>query len=138
VKLAADANVLLAGIAGGRTKLVLEHPSVEEVFTPRPVLDEVYEYLGELATQKQLPAALLQMTLISLPVKVVEPEEYASVIPEAAKRMRDRDLDDVDLLALALHLDIPVWSNDSDFKGVGVQWYTTARLMKALGIKSGR
>jgi predicted nucleic acid-binding protein len=41
----------------------------------------------------------------------------------------------VDLLALALQLDIPVWSNDSDFEGTGVEWYTTARLMKALGIQ---
>jgi predicted nucleic acid-binding protein len=49
--------------------------------------------------------------------------------------MKDRDPEDADLLALALQLEIPVWSNDNDFKGTGVRWYTTARLMKALGIK---
>jgi len=135
VKLAADANVLLAAIAGGRTKLVLEHPRIEEVLTPSPVLDEVYEYIRDLAVQKRLPEALLLMTLTSLPVTVVERKDYAGSLPEAARRMQDRDPDDVDLLALALQLEIPVWSNDNDFEGTGVEWYTTARLMKALGIK---
>lgn len=135
MRLAADANVLLAAIAGGRTKLVLEHSDVEEVFTARPVLDEVYEYLRDLAAQKRLPESLLLLTLVSLPVTVVEREDYVSALPEAARRMRDRDPDDVDLLALALNRDIAVWSNDSDFKGTGVEWYTTARLMKKLGIR---
>jgi predicted nucleic acid-binding protein len=135
VRLAADANVLLAAIAGGRTKLVFEHPSVEEVLTAAPVLDEVHEYVRELAAQKRLPQELLLVTLIALPVTVVERKEYARALPEAARRMRDRDPDDVDLLALALERDAAVWSNDSDFKGTGVKWYTTARLMKTLGIK---
>ena len=135
MKLAADANVLLAAIAGGRTKLVLEHPDIEEVLTPAPVLDEVYEYVREVAAKKRLPEALLLMTLISLPVTVVERKDYSSALAEAARRMKDGDPEDADLLALALQLEIPVWSNDNDFKGTGVRWYTTARLMKALGIK---
>ena len=51
---------------------------------------------------------------------------------------RDRDavLDDVHILALAIQLKVPVWSNDSDFEGVGVEWYTTAQLLKKLGITS--
>lgn len=137
MKLAADANVLLAAIAGGRTKLVLEHPDIEEVLTPAPVLDEVYEYVREVTAKKRLPEALLLMTLISLPVTVVERKDYSSALAEAARRMKDRDPDDADLLALALNLEIPVWSNDDDFKGTGVAWYTTARLMKKLGIKKG-
>jgi predicted nucleic acid-binding protein len=40
----------------------------------------------------------------------------------------------VDLLALALHLKLPIWSNDNDFEDAGVEWYTTAQLLKTLGI----
>jgi predicted nucleic acid-binding protein len=135
VKLAADANVLLSAIVGGRAKGVLEHPSVEEALTPGPVLDEVQEYLPELAAKYRLSRELLLTTLIALPLTVVERADYASALPEAARRMRDRDPDDVDLLALALDREVAVWSNDSDFKGTGVKWYTTARLMKRLGMK---
>lgn len=38
------------------------------------------------------------------------------------------------LLALALHLGVPVWSNDNDFADAGVKWYTTAELLTGLGI----
>jgi hypothetical protein len=29
-----------------------------------------------------------------------------------------------------------VWSNDNDFEDSGVEWYTTAELLKTLGIES--
>jgi hypothetical protein len=31
-------------------------------------------------------------------------------------------------------LGVPVWSNDNDFNDVGVEWYTTAQLLKKLAI----
>jgi len=45
-----------------------------------------------------------------------------------------RDPDDVEILALTLHLGIPLWSNDSEFEGTGIEWYTTAELLRRLGI----
>ena len=44
-----------------------------------------------------------------------------------------RDPDEVDLLALALHLGVPVWSKDNGFEDAGVEWYETAGLLKKLG-----
>jgi len=38
----------------------------------------------------------------------------------------------VELLALAMKLNVPVWSNDSDFKDSGVEVQTTAKLLKIL------
>jgi len=40
------------------------------------------------------------------------------------------------VLALALTLKLPVWSNDNDFEDAGVEWYTTAELLKTLDIQS--
>jgi predicted nucleic acid-binding protein len=62
-------------------------------------------------------------------VVVIEREAYADALPEATRRITDRDPDDVEILALALHLDIPLWSNDNDFEDTGVEWFTTARLL---------
>jgi hypothetical protein len=37
---------------------------------------------------------------------------------------------------MSLHLGLPGWSNDSDFEDAGVEWHTTAELLKALGVRS--
>lgn len=134
MRLAADANVLLSSIIGGRAKIVFEQRNVTEVLTAALVFEEVHKYLGRLAKQKGLSEDVLLMTLASLPVVVVDASEYASMIGEAQRRIGKRDPDDVDLLALALHLHIPVWSNDSDFEDADVEWYTTAELLKKLGV----
>ena len=38
------------------------------------------------------------------------------------------------LAALALKLEIPIWSNDHDFEDVPLIVYPTARLLKILGL----
>jgi predicted nucleic acid-binding protein len=68
--------------------------------------------------------------------QVVERSEYEHHLPEAKRRIGKRDPDDVDVLALALDLNLAVWSNDSDFEDAGVEWQITAELLKALGIRS--
>jgi hypothetical protein len=40
----------------------------------------------------------------------------------------------VDILALSLHEAVPLWSNDNDFEDAGVEWFTTAELLKKLGV----
>jgi predicted nucleic acid-binding protein len=136
VQLVADANVLLSAVIGGRAALVLKHEQVEQVFTPAAAYDEVFEYLAPLAKKKRLHLDTLLLTLAALPVTVVERSEYKHHLPEAERRMGKRDPDDVHVLALALDLNLPVWSNDNDFEDAGVDWHTTAELLKALGIKS--
>jgi len=37
-------------------------------------------------------------------------------------------------LALALHTGLPLWSNDNDFVDAGVERYTTAELLRKLGV----
>lgn len=80
--------------------------------------------------------AALVLTKAALPVTVVERSEYERHLPEAERRIGKRDPDDVDVLALALDLNFAVWSNDNDFEDAGVEWHTTAELLKMLGIKS--
>jgi predicted nucleic acid-binding protein len=136
VQLVADANVLLSAVIGGRAKLVLGHPDVKTVSAPVFALDEVHKYLPMLAEKRRLRLDTLLLTLASLPVTVVERSEYQRHVKEATRRMRPRDPNDVDVLALALQLGHAVWSNDNDFEDAGVEWHTTAELLKALGVRS--
>jgi len=135
VRLVADANVLLSAVLGGRASIALSHALVEQVFTPAVTLAEVQEYAAPLARKKRLPLDVLLLSLAALPVTVVDLPEYARKLPEATRRLGQRDPDDVDVLALALHLRVPVWSNDDDFRDSGVEWLTTATLLKRLGVR---
>ena len=134
MKLAADANVLLSAILGGRARLVLRHPKVEELLTAEATLEEVQEYAAHLARRRRLSLDLVLMAAASLPVTVVEQAEYSDSIADARQRIGHRDPDDIEILAVAIHFGIPVWSNDNDFAVAGVEWYTTARLLAKLNV----
>ncbi|MFN0168381.1 MAG: PIN domain-containing protein [Bryobacteraceae bacterium] len=132
MRLAADANVLLSAVLGGRANAVLSHPEVEDVFTTEVTFAEVQEYAAQLARKKRLSLELVLLAMAALPVRIVSRDEYAASVRLAEKKIGKRDPDDVEILALAIHLRIPVWSNDNDFEGTRVEWYTTARLLKKL------
>jgi predicted nucleic acid-binding protein len=76
----------------------------------------------------------LLLAVAALPVSVVERETYARTVAQARRLIGQRDPDDIEILALALHLKIPLWSNDNDFRDTGVEWYTTAELLQRLGV----
>ncbi len=134
MRLAADANVLLSAVIGGRARLVLGHGKVTELLTTQKTFAEVEKYAVVLGKKKRLSLDLLLLAVATLPVTVVERTAYSTSLPAASKRIGRRDPDDVDLLALALHLKIPVWSNDKDFEGTGVDWFTTESLLRHLGL----
>ena len=137
MRLVADANVLLSAVTGGRARLVLGRADLADVVTTVAALDEVNEYAEPLARRLRLPLGTVLLAVTTLPVTVVDRDEYAASLREAERRIGQRDPDDIDTLALALHLDAPVWSNDRDFEGAGVEWYTTARLLKTLELGRG-
>jgi predicted nucleic acid-binding protein len=139
VKLAADANVLLAAVLGGRAGLILASAEIEEIFTAQVTLaEEVEEYAAVLAKKRRLPTDLLLLAVTSLPVTIVDRAAYANSLSEARRRIGRRDPDDVDILALAIQFQIPVWSNDRDFEDCGVQLYTTEDLLRKLGMLEGK
>ena len=134
MRLVADANVLLAAVLGGRAKALLQHPQIDELLTAEATLAEVQEYAVILAKKRHLSLDTLLLAVAALPVTVVEEAVYSSALPQAHKLIAKRGPDDVDVLALALHMNLPLWSNDNDFEETGIEWYTTAELLQKLGV----
>ncbi len=133
-RLVADANVLLSAVIGGRARLILDHPDIEEVFVTEATLSEVGEYAPSLAARKRLPLDSVLLAMAALPVIVVLPETFSGRVSEANRRMARRDPDDVQTLALALQLRIPIWSNDNDFEEARWKWFSTAQLLQMLNL----
>jgi len=138
VKLVADANVLLSAVLGGRASLVLSHPNIEATFTTEATYGEVQEYAVVLSRSRRLSPDALLLAVAALPVTLVERPVYANLMGQARKSIGKRDPVDVEILALALHLKLPLWSNDNDFEVTDIEWYTTAELLQRLGISQGK
>jgi len=119
---------------GGRAKLILNPPQIQEVFTTEHTLAEVEEYTPVLAEKRRLRPDLLLLAVAALPVTVVDRAQYSASLAEARKHIAHRDPDDIELLALALEYKIPLWSNDRDFEIVRVERFTTESLLRKLRI----
>ena len=59
---------------------------------------------------------------------VVNRDFYADFEVEARKRLTARDPDDWPILAAALALGCPIWTEDTDFFGCGVATWTSASI----------
>lgn len=136
-RLVVDANPILSALLRGKAHAVFTDPALE-LFTTEHTVREVIEYIPQLAQKPRLKAAGiveadLYFALVVAPLEIYGRDFYGEKLEEARRRIGERDPEDVDLLALAIKLSAPVWSNDSDYKAAGVVWYTTARLLKRLG-----
>ncbi|MGP0020986.1 MAG: PIN domain-containing protein [Candidatus Sulfotelmatobacter sp.] len=134
MKLAADANVLLSAVIGGRARLVFRHSGIQEILTTAHTFSEVEEYAPILAARRGLPADVVILAVAALPITIIERARYAKKLPEALRRIGNRDPEDAELLALALQFRIPVWSNDKDFRIAHVDLFNTADLLRHLEV----
>ena len=97
---------------------------------PEVAFDDVHEHLASVLTQRGEPRALQpaleKLARLRLAVRVVDPSEYEVMKPAALARISSRDPDDWPILACALALKCPIWTEDRDFFGTGVATWTTA------------
>lgn len=130
-KLAVDVNPVLSAIIGGKARAVFL--AGETVFyTTAGNYREVERYIPVLAAKRNLAAEDLYLALSMLPVIVCDVSFYSEKIKKAKQMIEGRDSDDVHLLALALKLNCPIWSNDKDFEKLEIEVYTTLDLLKDL------
>ena len=125
--------MLLSAVAGRAARRVFE---VEElvVVTTDANIAEVREYIPYFAARYDLPEDLLLETLELLPITVFGAPDYEHELPAARELVGTRDEDDIALAALALSLSIPIWSNDRDYEKFPTGVFTTATLLKTLGL----
>ena len=132
----ADANVLLSAVIGkAALRVFTEFRCV--VHSTWFNASEVIEYLPHMASKYGLPEDLVLLQWHVLPLHLHPEQEYIVHLDKARRSLAGRDLDDAHLLALALEMDLPIWSNDRDLVGHGVECLPTARLIKLLEQEEG-
>jgi predicted nucleic acid-binding protein len=127
-EVAVDANPMMAALLGGIAARVLAVPTVSFLTTERTIW-EVRKYLPVVAERLGDIEEGLLRDLEDTAVETVPALFYQAAMPTALAAIGQRDAKDAELLALALALQIPIWSNDRDFQNIrGVTVYTTAEL----------
>jgi predicted nucleic acid-binding protein len=61
-------------------------------------------------------------------LELIGSEAYGDFECQARERLGDRDPDDWPILASALAIGCPIWTEDTDFFGCGVPTWTTSRV----------
>ena len=132
-RIAADSNVILSAVIGKAALRIIVNPEIQIITTQFNIL-EVEEYLPQLASKYRLNDTLLVWQLKMLPMGVFSEKDYEEYLSKAQKLLKDRDVDDAHLLALALKEKTPIWSNDKDFKPLTSvsPVYTTAQLLNLI------
>lgn len=126
-----DANVLIRAVLGSRVLgLVRKYGGPVEFMAPDVAFQEAREHLPGILAARKIPVAPAMETLDLLMglVQTVEAETYASFEAVARERIEERDEDDWPVLAAALALGCPIWTEDTDFFGCGVATWTTDRV----------
>lgn len=136
--LSVDANCILQAAVGGRSLLVFRHLEKQTSFhTTVNTFNEVLEYLPYLSSKQNISMEYALTTLDQLLIRIHPPDYFSETFHEAWTRIHKKDEDDVPLLALALKLNCPIWTNNiRHFLGSGVELYTTENLLKRLNIIS--
>lgn len=109
-----DANQLIGALLGGRA-LDIIYSERFHFFTTERKTWEVKRYIPFIASKVGVSEEDILRAFELFPVVACQDTFFNDHIPRAFELIGARDPTDVDLLALALRLQYPVWSHDQDF-----------------------
>jgi predicted nucleic acid-binding protein len=126
-----DANILIRAVLGKRVReLIVEHAPTVKLFAPDVAYADARKYLPVLLEKRGVDSTVAMKMLDTLEafVQPIEFELYAGLQQQALQRIAIRDADDWPVLACAMTIGCPVWTEDADFFGSGVATWTTDRI----------
>ncbi|WP_137725588.1 PIN domain-containing protein [Prescottella subtropica] len=126
-----DANILIRGVLGVRVRDLIDRYGEEIVFfTPELAFTEAEKHLPTIATKRGVDPSPLLTALHRLRtvVEAVGSDVTSPLEQAAMARIGTRDPMDWPIVAAALALDCPIWTEDRDFFGVGVPTWTSTHV----------
>lgn len=126
-----DANILMRAVLGKGTRALLaKYGELVDLIAPDVAFEDARRRLPEVIHRRNLRGQPFMEYFEGLPsiIQTVEFEVYAEFESIARQRLARRDEDDWPILAAALALNFPIWTEDTDFFGCGVATWTTDRV----------
>ncbi|MGO9776648.1 MAG: PIN domain-containing protein [Terracidiphilus sp.] len=124
-----DANILIRAIFGKKAfGLLGKYEDNVEFYTPDYCVQEALSKIPEIAAKRQEYPELAELFLVLViksVVLVVDRSLYEEFEQRARARISSRDADDWPVVATALLLNAPIWTEDRDFFGSGIATWTS-------------
>jgi predicted nucleic acid-binding protein len=123
-----DANILLRAVLGQRVRELLEaFEDTATFYSPDVCFDDARKYIPDVSSRRRIDPlpGLAVLEEVSNIVESVDQSLYEDFETVARKRVTPRDPDDWPVVAVALLLDFPIWTEDQDFFGSGIATWTT-------------
>ena len=129
MKLIVDANILFSLInPQSFTSKIIENNELE-LFSPEYALDELKKHEEEIISKTKIPSFKEAVIRLKKIVTFVQIEDFSSNLPLVQHLIKDEK--DIIYLALAKHLNLAIWSNDSDLKEQSIiPVFITAELLE--------
>lgn len=118
MKVVPDANIVIAALLGSRGKLIILTSQNHEFFVPKKIIEEIKKYERMICnkigcTPKEFKENLDALLFF---IRPVEKSEYESYFEKSKVAIENRDSEDADYLACALHVKADfIWTDDKDF-----------------------
>ncbi len=108
----------------------MQHAERVAFFTPDVCFIDAQRYLPGLIAARgvEIEPALAVLDAAQQVIQVIGEDSYGVARQDSLARIEKRDADDWPVLATALVLGVPIWTEDQDFFGTGVPTWTTDRV----------
>lgn len=129
--LVVDANILIRAVLGNKARALIElYGENASFFVPEPANLEAEEHLAALMVKRggDPAKALALLRAMRGLVDLVGADVYGGFEKEARERLGARDPEDWPVLAAALAIGCPIWTEDTDFFGCGVATWSSSRV----------
>ena len=126
-----DANILIRAAFGHQVRHVLKkYEDLVRFYAPDVAFGDARKYIVTISELQQVDSGLGLTVLDQLAalVEQVDRTLYEFYEPIARERIDRRDPDDWPVVAVALLLRLPIWTEDQDFFGSGMATWTTDRV----------
>ena len=126
-----DANILIRAVLGKRVReLIVDNADRVQFFSPDVAYADARKYLPGLLEKRgvQSEPAMAVLDALEALVWPLELGVYEGFKTQALQRIAMRDADDWPILACAMTIGCPVWTEDADFFGAGVATWTSDRV----------
>lgn len=137
-RIVADTNILISALLKDHSvHAQLIKSKFFSIYFPEYGLKEIEKYKSYIIAKRERNSQSLSLEYseryIMKEIKVAPFDLYCQKIKDASEIMKDIDEKDAPILALALQLRCPIWSNDKHFKKQKTaKVYTTADLLALL------
>ncbi len=130
MKLVIDANIVISCLISGKISEIVFSPKLE-LYAPELLFAEVRKHKQELTSKSALSEADIDLLLLLIEkqITIVPKLGFSSEISQAEVLLREHKKD-IPYVALALHLNCPIWSYEKRFdKIVDIEILTTQQIM---------